>query len=325
MATDPLMNPTTVLQLGTFSFGSLEVPAEIGFGGAQRLSVHELVGGTRVVDAMGRSDRPLSWSGLLLGEQALQRARFLDGLRIAGASLELSWSELRYLVVVREFDATFQRAYQIPYRISCEVVADLAAPVTSPGTTPVDEQVNADAAQATELVAEVGDSRLTGLMGTLNSAIKAVSSFAHAAQSTISSVLQPLAAVQAQVTTLIASTANTISNVTTFGGVLPNNPLATSAARLTGQLTAVTQGNSLYALRNVLGRMSSNLGAVNAPQATIGTAGGNLFRVAQQQYGDPMAWTGIARANGLTDPFVQGAQVLTIPPNADDSAGVLSA
>jgi len=39
-----------------FVFGSLEVPAQIVTGGAQRLSVHELVGGVRVVDAkIGRA------------------------------------------------------------------------------------------------------------------------------------------------------------------------------------------------------------------------------------------------------------------------------
>lgn len=36
----------TTLNLGAFQFGSLEVPAEIEFGGAQRLAVHELIGGT---------------------------------------------------------------------------------------------------------------------------------------------------------------------------------------------------------------------------------------------------------------------------------------
>jgi nucleoid-associated protein YgaU len=81
---------------------------------------------------------------------------------------------------------------------------------------------------------------------------------------------------------------------------------------------------NLYAMRNVLGRINANLGSINAPVSTLQTAGGNLFQVAQQKYGDATAWTGIAKANKLTDPFMTGLNSLTIPPVADKSAGVLT-
>jgi len=319
------MQADTTLNLGAFQFGYMEVPGEIEFGGEQRLSVHQLVGGTRIIDAMGRSDRPLAWSGLLLGQSALDRALFLDSLRIGGQMQELSWGALRYQVVVREFSATYQRSYKIPYRIVCEVVQDLTTPVAQAGSAPIDQAVADDANASTTLTTAIGDSSLTALMGTLNTAIVAVSTFAHAAQSTINSVLQPLAAVQARVQILIASTGNTIGSVTTFGGVLPGNPLSTSAANLVSQVAAVSQCAQLYALRNTLGRMGANLGAINAPQNTVAMAGGNLFQIAESQYGDAMAWTGIAKANGLTDPFVQGTKVLSIPPQPDQQSGVLTA
>ena len=313
----------TTLTLGAFQFGYLEVPGEIEFGGSQRLNVHELVGGTRVIDAMGRSDKPLAWSGMMLGNGAIERALFLDGLRIGGQPQILSWGALRYSVIVREFSATYQRAYKIPYRIVCEVVQDLTTPVAAPGAAPIDQAISDDVTAAQLLATSIGDGPLSGLMATLNTAISAVSSFAQAAQSTINTVLGPLAAVQARVAILIASTGNTIANVSTLGGVLPNNPLATSVATLTNQVTTVTQCGQLYNLRNVLGRMSSNLGGINAPQNTVATAGGHLFQIAEVQYGDPMAWTGIAKANGLPDPFVQGVSVLAIPPLPDQQNGVL--
>ncbi len=46
----------------------------------------------------------------------------------------------------------------------------------------------------------------------------------------------------------------------------------------------------------------------------ITVAGGNLFAIAAQQYGDATAWLQIARANGLSDPFLSGLVTLTIPP-----------
>jgi hypothetical protein len=308
-----------------FTFGSMEVPSQIVTGGAQRLSVHELVGGVRVVDAMGRSDRPLEWSGLMLGASAIDRARYLDGLRVAGKPLNLAWGFFSYTVLLREFEATHEQSFQIRYRVTFEVVEDLTTPSTSPGATPIDQAISEDAIKAASKGAKINDPTLTTKLNALQKAIAAVSSFAHASKTTINSVLQPLADARKQVKVLIQSTANTIGSVTTFGGVLPNNPLAKSAANLTKQVVAVTGHSDLLALDNVLGRMGGNLGAINAPQNTVATAGGNLFQIAGKQYGDAQAWTGIAKANGMTDPFVAGAKVLTIPPKPDPANGVLGA
>jgi hypothetical protein len=330
------MQSDTTLVLGAFQFGGLEIPEEIRIGGSQRLSVHELVGGVRVIDAMGRSDRALEWSGLLLGSgkdakgntvatSAIDRARYLDTVRASGVAQPLIWSAFTYLVVVREFEASYKKAYHIPYRIVCEVISDLTSPITASGQPPVDQAIGDDAKKLTSLIGSIGNLKLSGLMGTLTSAIGAVSSFAHAAQSTINSVLAPLAAVQAQVQTLITSAANTLGNVTTFGGLLPGNPLSSAAAALTNQVVNMTQLNTLYQANSLLGRMAGNLGSINSATNTVATAGGNLFQIAQKQFGDSNAWTGIAKANGLTDPFIQGAKVLTIPSAADLAAGVLGA
>ena len=47
--------------LGSVSFRSFEVPATINVGGAQRLAVHRLLGGIRVIDALGRDDSDISF------------------------------------------------------------------------------------------------------------------------------------------------------------------------------------------------------------------------------------------------------------------------
>ena len=45
--------PDLILQLGDFQFQQQEIPESIPFGGEQALAVHRLVGGVKVVDAMG--------------------------------------------------------------------------------------------------------------------------------------------------------------------------------------------------------------------------------------------------------------------------------
>lgn len=308
-----------------FDFSRYEIPEQIGFGGDQRLVVHELVGGTRVIDAMGRSDAPLEWSGLFQGENALARARYLDGLRIAGKPLVLSWDELLYKVMLSSFRPDYQRFYQIPYRISFTVVEDLSNPVTSIADAGIDELIGDDMNSANSLGDLIGDGPLSGLLGTLNSAISTVSSFATAAQSTINSVLQPLAAVQARVQVLIGSVGNTVANVTTLGGILPNNPIAQQAAKLTGQVTAMTQLPQLYNLQSVLGRMGGNLGTIGKGTNSITQAGGNLYDMAAKAYGDATAWTTLAKANKLADPQLTGINSVTIPATPDGSGGVLYA
>ncbi len=319
------MQPDTILTLGDFEFSRLEIPEKIPFGGEQHLVVHELVGGIRVIDAMGRQDAPLEWSGLFMGQNALERARYLDGLRIAGKSLVLTWDEFLYEVVIASFKADFERFYQVPYRISCTVLQDLSIPVTTIADPGIDDLIGDDMNTANGLGDLIGDGPLSSLLGTLDSAIKQVSSFANAVQSTINSVLTPLAAVQSRVQILIGSVGNVIGNVTTLGGILPNNPIAQQAAKLTAQATAMTQLPQLYNLQSVLGRMGGNLGSIGKSTNTITAAGGNLYGMAAQAYNDATAWTTLARANKLTDPQLTGVNTIVVPPVPDNSGGVMSA
>lgn len=319
------MTPDTILTLGGFAFSRFEVPEKITFGGEQALVVHELVGGIRVVDAMGRQDAPLEWSGRFIGQGALSRARYLDGLRIAGKALDLHWSELSYSVSIKSLKCDFCRDYDLPYTISCVVVADKSSPVTAIADPGIDEWIGADMSSANDLGDLIGDGPLSGLLGTLNTAISGVSSFATAAQSTINGVLQPLAAVQARVGLLVSSVGSTISNVSTLGGILPNTPIAQQASKLTAQVGAMTQLPQLYNLQSVLGRMGGNLGTIGTSGSKVTTAGGNLYQMAANAYGDAMAWPTIAKANGLSDPILSGVQTVTVPAQSGNTGGVFDA
>lgn len=308
-----------------FEFARYEIPEQIGFGGDQILAVQQLIGGVRVIDAMGPSEAPLEWSGLFQGESAMPRARYLDRLRKAGKPLLLGWDELRYKVMLASFRPDYQRFYQIPYRISFTVVEDLSSPVTAIVDAGIDDMIADDMNGANALGDLIGDGPLSELLSALDSAIRTVSSFATAAQSTINSVLQPLAAVQARVRILVSTVGNTVANVTTLGGILPNNPIAQQAAKLTAQASAMTQLPQLYNLQSVLGRMGGNLGAIGKGTNTVTQAGGNLYSMASKAYGDATAWTTLAKANKLSDPQLVGINTIAVPATPDGSGGVLNA
>lgn len=126
--------PDTTLSLGPVVLRRFEVPDRINIGGKQRLAVHRLTDGTRVIDSLGRDDADISFSGILTGSDATMRARLLDVLRVAGDPLALTWDVFFYTVILSTFHATYENRTWIPYRITCTVLRDEAAGLT---TSPV--------------------------------------------------------------------------------------------------------------------------------------------------------------------------------------------
>ncbi len=115
------------LLLGPVVFQDFEVPARINLGGDQRLAVHRLVGGARVIDSLGRDDAELRFGGVFSGRDATLRARTLDELRAAGAPLPLTWDVFYYTVILKRFEADYRSGWWIPFRIACTVLRDEAA------------------------------------------------------------------------------------------------------------------------------------------------------------------------------------------------------
>jgi hypothetical protein len=116
--------PDPVLTLGPVVFAGFEVPETLRFGGRQRLSIHRLPGGGRVVDAMGYDNNDVTWSGVFSGADAAERVRVLDLLRVEGAALPLFWDGFFYTVVIARFDTEYRNPHWLPYKISCAVVRD---------------------------------------------------------------------------------------------------------------------------------------------------------------------------------------------------------
>ncbi len=308
------MDPLT-LTLDDFIFRDAEIPEQITFGGDQKLAVHRLVGGSRVVDAMGRDDAALEWSGLFLGQDAVRRARHLDGLRIAGRQLDLTWNEFSYKVVIKSFRAPFERFYKIPYTISCEVVQDNSTPVTTQATPGVQELVKADLNPATALVAKYADSTLTQAMSAIDSVLAKVPHGSKIAPSVREKLTSLMHAAQQRINDLIDAND---ANVRTLMAL-------SSAQSLTLQFSYMQKASDLLHLKGLMGRMINNVGVALDGTLTVTRGGGTLFDLSAKQYGGPTQWTAIATANGLTDPFVVGVQQLVVPALPDSNNGVLLA
>lgn len=323
-----------------FVFDGAEVPQEITFGGQQMLAIHKKIGGRRTIDSLGPDDIPLSWAGIFLFNSALSRARYLDSLRRQGGLCTLAWDELRYTVKFSDFHANYKKPYHIPYSITFEVVEDQTALITSvPKITPI-QAIQQDMARANAIFGCIGDSTLSGLGSTLQTVLNAITSavqpianglvplttaVAGAAQcageiadgvtSTVATAVAPFAALDAQVQKLITNSETAVSSVATIGGIAPGNSVAQTVGKSLSQINASVQLPELYELQSISTRMQANLHLIQSPTSTktITVGGGDLQRIAAEQYGDATRWTDIASANGLSDPVLTGIQTLTIP------------
>lgn len=302
-----------VLKLGDFVFQELELPEMIALGGAQQSVVHKMIGGARVVDQLGDDSRDYSFRGLFLGANAWSRAVALSMMRKKGGQVVLTFADMRYTVAVREVTFDYLAFNRIGYEI---VLIDIPQIGGASVSVDANASILGSMSQATSLGSAIGDAGVNGSLSSLQSAISTVTDFASATKAQINSVMAPLANAQGAVSNFTASLNNDIRNITTLGGIAPNNPIAKSASGMLSTVNKLNQLSSSYALTNTLnnlGKTVSSVGSMGNTARTVTVVGGDLMTLAQQHYGDATQWTRIANANNLTDPKLAGTQTLIIP------------
>ena len=114
------------LVLGPIVFQNFEIPDGINFGGDQRLAVHQLPGGPRVIDVLGDVPADITWSGVFSGAAAAARASTLETMRVEAAALTLSWDVFLFSVVIKQFEARYHNSAWVPYRLTVSVLGDAA-------------------------------------------------------------------------------------------------------------------------------------------------------------------------------------------------------
>ena len=127
---------TTTVTLGLVTLEAFEIPAAIAFGGKQRLAVHDLPGGGRVIDVLGGTDTDITFSGIISGSDADTRAQLLDAMRVTGTSLPLSWGEQYFIVIISEAEFDYRKPWWIAYRLRCVVQSNLVYAVASTAIRP---------------------------------------------------------------------------------------------------------------------------------------------------------------------------------------------
>jgi hypothetical protein len=144
---------TDVLVLGSIAFDSWSTPEKMPFGGKQELVVHQLPGGSRVVDTLGPVEKNIIFTGQMYENNAYGVADELDSMRIAGAQVPLTFAGRFYMVIIEEVIVDIRRFPQlVEYHCNCLVVQNNMAGSLGAITSTTSQFVVSDMATALNIV-----------------------------------------------------------------------------------------------------------------------------------------------------------------------------
>ena len=153
------------MSIGAVRLTGAGVPEEIVLGGEQRLVIHDLPGGGRAIDVLGAQDRAIVWTGVFVGEDALDRALELDRLRQDGDSQVLAFETFQIDVIVERFRYAYaQGGHAIAYEIRCQPLAWGASGSDPLGLVGTALSLASEVLAATGLLADPGLALLPGVV-----------------------------------------------------------------------------------------------------------------------------------------------------------------
>lgn len=125
---------------------------EIRFGGTQALVKQDVPGAGPHYQDMGPDEERIAWNGVLVGTNAVETARTLDGLRAAGRAVELVTSVFPPVKVrIRTFEYRVVRADRVEYDIG--LVREGETAVFTPQPEPADSgEIPASPASSSHVV-----------------------------------------------------------------------------------------------------------------------------------------------------------------------------
>lgn len=135
-----------ILVLDSVVFTDFSIPDRIVGGMSHMLGVQKLIGGDRIIDAMGADPETLCWRGRWRGPSAVGNSQTLEAMTASGGQFSLTWGSNFYQVVIARYVSEYEAYFEIPYEISCIVVPD--GSTVASASTSLDDLVSQDLSTA---------------------------------------------------------------------------------------------------------------------------------------------------------------------------------
>ncbi|MBO9539685.1 hypothetical protein J7643_03735 [bacterium] len=296
MADTNSVNSFETFKLGPLELSGFEVPELIPLGGEQAHAVKDFPGGDRQVQSFGYHRRPLTWSGILVGPEALQRHQALEALCDAGLSVRWSFGNQLADVLITRYHPELLDRFEVHYSLEMIVILDHARP-------PVAETANANsqilaglqqAAAAFEVkVGPWPPSSLATLFAQWAVDMDWLFPWTDQALDSLSFLTSACEALEAGLEAFI-------------------QPLASDATIVADLEALLAASEALSGVRSSRMAIATHLLGAAAPG--IWAAGTSVWELGSRLYGDASRGLDILTGNNLCDPAITAPVQLTIPP-----------
>lgn len=242
-----------IIQIADVAFTGFEIPQSVDLGGDQSTVIHKMLGGARIIDALGMDEAPITWEGRFRGAEAVGRAQRLDALRQQGLPVQLTIYTMKRSVIIRSFKWDFMQYYEIPYSITCEVIQNQDAPVL---TAPIDldASLEMDLASVVALADTIAAANLTAAMADI---VALQATYGRLGLVPTPIMTSALEAAQLAAGAVLAGTMGTLDSLNDVTG-LP----VTQAISAIGGAAPLLSGANTVQCQATLGRMLTNVTSV---------------------------------------------------------------
>ena len=274
--------------LGGLLLQGVEVPSRLAVGGDQALTVHKLIGGDRVIQAMGPDPAPITLEGMFTGAGALSRALQLTALRDAGQPVRLGYAGVSLMVVIRPAGYTYQQqGAVIPFQVTVEIQPTVASTASSTPSA-LSALVGPDVASAVTAVSNTV-AQVSAYAGAVAGQLQAVVGQVAPVASLIGAggllarvedrltVVGTLAGAGSNFAAAPAAAASAITGLQTAGADLTAT-LTGAGANLTGISAAAGSGNLVADMPSLQSAIAS-AGAASAAATAAGFTNRSLINV----------------------------------------------
>ena len=282
--------------LGGIELSGFEVPEQVPLGGEQAHSVKDFPGGDRQVQSFGYHRRPLNWTGILVGPEALKRHQALEALCDSGQAVLWSFGYHLADVLVTRYHPDLLDRFEVHYSLEMVVMTDHAKP--PPAQVPdANSQILAGLQKAAEAFkVQAGLWPPIGLSGL----------FAQWAVNM--DWLFPWTDLALEALNFLTFAAENIeANLVAFIG-----PLAAEAATVSDLEALLAAEEALSGVR--ISRTAIGTFLLGQAAPGIWAAGTSVWDLGSQIYGDASRGVDILTGNNLADPSINSPVQITVPP-----------
>jgi len=149
------------LVVGAVTFPSWSCPATITLGSVeQKIVINELLGGGRVIQALGVQPKSVEFSAELWGDQVSSLVQDMTSYVVSGLPQTVTFLNQSWSCIVKEFEPTYQFQWRCGYKLVLEPANSTTGVLQSTAIVTVDEQVSGTISQINTLVNQIDSQAL---------------------------------------------------------------------------------------------------------------------------------------------------------------------